>query len=389
MESILAPHRIASHRIGVIGGGQLAWMLGQAAQTLGFPLWIQTPDPTDPAVAIATGTIFAPIADAQATAQLAQQCDVITFENEFVDLAALQTLVGAGVQFAPRLDNLRPLLDKYDQRCYFQTIALPTPEFSLLTRNGAGQLNNPWGFPVVLKMRRQGYDGQGTYIIHDGEDLEKAVKNQPLDRFLLEEFVPFDRELAVMVARSSQGEIAIYPVVETQQEDQVCRRVIAPAPVDLAIQQAAQKIAQTFIEAIEGVGIFGLEFFLTQDDRLLINEVAPRTHNSGHYTLEACYTSQFEQQIRAICNLSLGCPDLKYTSAVMINLLGYESAHHTYECQRQALAQIPQASLYWYNKPQARPGRKMGHLTIVFDEKSDRLDLKTINQVVERIWTRH
>ena len=382
METIVAPPRI-----GVIGGGQLAWMLGKAAQNLGFPLWVQTPDPTDSAVAIAAGTIFAPIADAQGTAKLAQQCDVITFENEFVDLAALQALVTAGVQFAPRLDNLQPLLDKYDQRCYFQTIALPTPAFALLTRNERGQLNNPWGFPVVLKLRRQGYDGQGTHIIHDGNALEKAVENQPLDRFLLEEFVPFERELAVMIARSSLGEIAIYPVVETQQENQVCRRVIAPAPVDLSIQKAVQKIAQTFIEAIEGVGIFGLEFFLTPDDRLWINEVAPRTHNSGHYTLDACYTSQFEQQIRAICNLSLGCPDLKYTSAVMINLLGYESANHGYEYQRQALAQIPQASLYWYNKSQARPGRKMGHLTIVFDEKSDRLDLKTINQVVERIWT--
>ena len=145
-------------------------------------------------------------------------------------------------------------------------------------------------------------------------------------------------------------------------------------------------MAKTFIETLKGVGIFGLEFFLDANDRLLVNEVAPRTHNSGHYTIEACHTSQFEQQLNAILNLPLGSPDLKYPSAVMINLLGYESATRDYQQQQQQLAAIPHATLHWYGKTQARPGRKLGHITIVSDQPSDRVDLAALNRQVDQAW---
>jgi len=378
--------RYSSPCIGVIGGGQLAWMLGLAAQKMGYEFWVQTPHTSDPAVTIATGTILAPIADALATAQMAEPCDVITFENEFVDLTALQGLADQGVNFAPRLENLAPLLDKYDQRCYLQKIGLPTPNFCILTRNAAGELENPWGFPVVLKTRRQGYDGLGTSILENEEALKNAIQTENPEDFLLEEFIPFERELAVMIARSSMGEVAVYPVVETQQADQVCRCVIAPAPISESLQRSVQAMAKTFIETLKGVGIFGLEFFLDANDRLLVNEVAPRTHNSGHYTIEACHTSQFEQQLNAILNLPLGSPDLKYPSAVMINLLGYESATHDYQQQQQQLAAIPHATLHWYGKTQSRPGRKLGHITIVSDQPSDRVDLAALNQQVDQAW---
>jgi 5-(carboxyamino)imidazole ribonucleotide synthase len=373
--------------LGVIGGGQLAWMLGQAAQSMGYDFWVQTPNMTDPAVGIATGTIIAPIADSTATSKLAQHCAVITFENEFVDLPKLQHLAQQGVQFAPRLDHLSPLLDKYDQRCYLQKIGLPTPPFCVLKRLESGVLENPFGFPVVLKARRQGYDGYGTTILENLEALENAVSPHQPEDFLLEEFVPFERELAVMVARSFKGEISLYPVVETQQKNQVCHRVIAPAPIDISLQQEVQEMAQKFIEILGGVGIFGLEFFLTSDHRLLVNEIAPRTHNSGHFSLDACLTSQFEQQLRAIFNLPLGAPDLKYKSAVMINLLGYESSCDHYHHQQNGLRQIPQSFLYWYGKTEARPGRKMGHLTLVFDVPSHQLDLEHIDQFVSRHWS--
>jgi 5-(carboxyamino)imidazole ribonucleotide synthase len=378
--------RHGSPRVGVIGGGQLAWMLGLAAQSLGYDLWVQTPKSSDPAVAIATGTILAPIADATATAQLAKHCDVITFENEFVNLPQLQHLADQGVNFAPRLETLAPLLDKYDQRCYLQSIGLPTPKFCLLTQAHTGDFNNPWGFPVVLKARRQGYDGRGTCILETPEALNHALENQNPEDFLLEEFIPFDRELAVMIARSPSGEISLYPVVETQQENQVCHRVIAPAPISEPLKRSVQQFAQTFIEQLNGVGIFGLEFFLTPDDRILVNEVAPRTHNSGHYTIEGCHTSQFAQQLRAVLNLPLGSSDLKHRSAVMINLLGYESATCNYVEQRQKLAQIPHSTLHWYGKTQAHPGRKLGHITIVSDQDSDRLDVSALQDQVMKVW---
>jgi 5-(carboxyamino)imidazole ribonucleotide synthase len=378
--------RYSSPRIGVIGGGQLAWMLGLAAKKMGYEFWVQTPHTTDPAVTIATGTILAPIADAVATAHLAECCDVITFENEFVNLSALQHLADQGVNFAPRLENLAPLLDKYDQRCYLQKIGLPTPNFCVLTRNETGDFENPWGFPVVLKARRQGYDGRGTSILESYEALKNAVQDHNPEDFLLEEFIPFERELAVMIARSPGGEIALYPVVETQQENQVCRFVLAPAPIPESLQEAVRAMAKTFMEKLNGIGIFGLELFLAPNDRLLVNEIAPRTHNSGHYTIEACETSQFQQQLNAILNLPLGSPTLTCASAVMINLLGYESATSEYATQRQKLAAIPHASLHWYGKTQARPGRKLGHLTIVSDQPSNSLDLAILNQQVETAW---
>jgi 5-(carboxyamino)imidazole ribonucleotide synthase len=361
-------------------------MLGLAAKKMGYEFWVQTPHTTDPAVTIATGTILAPIADAVATAHLAECCDVITFENEFVNLSALQHLADQGVNFAPRLENLAPLLDKYDQRCYLQKIGLPTPNFCVLTRNETGDFENPWGFPVVLKARRQGYDGRGTSILESYEALKNAVQDHNPEDFLLEEFIPFERELAVMIARSPGGEIALYPVVETQQENQVCRFVLAPAPIPESLQEAVRAMAKTFMEKLNGIGIFGLELFLAPNDRLLVNEIAPRTHNSGHYTIEACETSQFQQQLNAILNLPLGSPTLTCASAVMINLLGYESATSEYATQRQKLAAIPHASLHWYGKTQARPGRKLGHLTIVSDQPSNSLDLAILNQQVETAW---
>ena len=196
------------NRVGIIGGGQLAWMMADAAKMLSVELIIQTPSQTDPAVAIATQTILAPIDDADSTAHLAAGCDVITFENEFVDLDALSELEKQGVCFRPSLSALKPLLDKYDQRCYLRDRHLPVPKFFALE---AGASLQTVELPIVLKTRRHGYDGQGTFILKTAEELEAILttfNNQPL---LVEEFVPFDRELAVMAARSLMGEIVVYP----------------------------------------------------------------------------------------------------------------------------------------------------------------------------------
>ncbi len=386
-------------RVGVIGGGQLAWMMAEGAAKLGLDLIVQTPHSTDPAVAIATDTILAPIADASATAQMAFQCDVITFENEFVDLDALHQLAQQGVCFCPSLDALQPLLDKYDQRSYLQQIGLPTPQFAAFQPADAAQTLTPTPTqPAVLKTRRHGYDGQGTFIVKTPEELQSTLTYLSGVPLLIEEFVPFERELAVMAARSVSGEVVVYPVVETQQQHQVCRWVLAPAAVDPAITTQVEAIARQLLTSLHVVGIFGIEFFLTIDGKVLVNEVAPRTHNSGHYTLDACETSQFEQQLRAISGLPLGSPALRSAGAVMVNLLGYETATSDYQLQRDRLAAIPRARVHWYGKTESRSGRKLGHVTVLLNETSlnesslngqnseQREQAMAIVQTVESIW---
>ena len=378
----VAPSR-SVQRVGVIGGGQLAWMMAAAAEKLGLELWVQTPSPTDPAVAIAAQTILAPVDDAIATAQLAAHCDVITFENEFVDLPALTHLAQQGTCFRPSLDALRPLLDKYDQRTLMESLGLPTPSFTIQELLPYAE-SFPPSFPVVLKTRRHGYDGQGTFIVHSAAELETTLAQLASVPVLLEKFIPFERELAVMAARSLNGEIAIYPIVETQQETQVCRRVIAPAKINDEITTLIETIVRTLLTHLQVVGIFGIEFFLTKDGTVLINEIAPRTHNSGHYTLDACATSQFEQQLRAICGLPLGRAAMTTAGAVMVNLLGYEQSVSDYMTQRRALAAIPHAHMYWYGKTESRPGRKLGHVTVLLDEAALLQDQAIANDSVMR-----
>ena len=372
-------------RVGVVGGGQLAAMMGDAASALGIELVVQTPDATDPAVSVAAGTILAAIDDVLATAQLANECDVITFENEFVDLDGLRSLEQKNVLFQPSLSSLDPLLDKYVQRCYLQGLGLPTPRFWAWDCSQDLHLD----FPFVVKVRRHGYDGQGTFIVKDRESFESIRADLRGQSLLVEEFVPFDRELAVIAARSTTGEIAIYPIVETQQENQVCRLVIAPAQISLEVKSDAEAIVRTLLNSLEAVGVFGIELFLTTDNKLLVNEIAPRTHNSGHFTIDACETSQFEQHLRAVCQLPLGNCDLKCAGAVMVNLLGYESAESDYLEKRKQLAQIDGAFVHWYDKKVSRPGRKLGHVTVLLGEEpvaQGRTQAEAIAQTVESIW---
>ena len=393
-------------RVGVIGGGQLAWMMADAAKKLGIKLVVQTPNASDPAVAIAAETIFAQVDDAKGTATLASRCDVITFENEFVDLEALLLLAQQGICFRPSLQVLSQILDKYDQRCYLQQLGLPVPKFVALPNlgeerqgeNSRSQIDLLATFPVVLKASRHGYDGQGTFIIKDLDTLEQKLAassqqpgHQPL--FLLEEFVPFERELAIIAARSITGEIVTYPIVETQQQEQVCRRAIAPAEISPDVAAEVEAIAHTLLHSLQAVGVFGIELFLTPEGKVLVNEIAPRTHNSGHFTLDACETSQFEQHLRAVCDLPLGNPALQCQGAVMINLLGSDYAQNDYIVKRQQLGEIKGSHVHWYGKSESRPGRKLGHVTVLLDSRNRTQSIayasrvgEVIAQKVESLW---
>jgi 5-(carboxyamino)imidazole ribonucleotide synthase len=394
--SSTSPESSPIRRVGIIGGGQLAWLMSAAAAKLGVELRVQTPQPTDPAVSIAADAIFAPIDDATATAQLAQHSDVITFENEFVDLQALARLAQADVCFRPSLTALSPLLDKYQQRSYLKDLGLPTPKFTALEEffglhvsQLVEQISASFGFPVVLKTRRHGYDGQGTFVLKDRQSLASVLQQVDPRSLLVEEFVPFERELAVIVARSSTGEIAVYPIVETQQKQQVCHLVLVPLSLSPTLVQEIETIAQTLMHSLQAVGVFGIELFLTSEGNVLVNEIAPRVHNSGHFTLDACKTSQFEQHLRAVCGLPLGDPALIAKGAVMVNLLGYEHSHNDYLTERQQIAKLPQAHLHWYGKAEARPGRKLGHVTVLLDESNPpapRQQGLAVAQTISAIW---
>ncbi len=386
------------HQVGVIGGGQLAWMLREAAQSLGLELVIQTPYTTDPALsnslqedpALCVKAVLASVDDAVATAQLAQQCQVITFENEFVDLDALGHLEAQGVCFRPGLSVLAALLDKYEQHRFLESIGVSVPAFSTITpQTDLAALG--FGFPVVIKSRRHGYDGQGTFIIHSAAGLEQFWQGFTHDltdidqRFMVEAFVPFERELAMMAARSATGEMALYPVVETHQENQVCHWAIAPTPLPPATQSQIQTLATTLLESLDAIGIFGVELFLTPDGQVFVNEIAPRTHNSGHLTIDASKTSQFEQHLRAVCGLPLGDPALHTLGAVMVNLLGFETAVSNYLVQRQRLAAVPHATVHWYGKADAKPGRKLGHVTVLLDTNTREAAI-AVAQQIESLW---
>lgn len=377
-------------RIGVIGGGQLAWMMASAATELELELVVQTPHETDVAVSLATATVLADVDNVAATALLATKCDVITFENEFVNLAELGKLAADGVCFRPSLSALAPLLDKYTQRCYLRNLGLPVPQFDALE---TAQLPPGFSFPVVVKARRNGYDGQGTFIIKDKSALESLYHRYPDTPFLIEEFIKFDRELAVIAARGVTGETVTYPILETQQEEQVCRRVFTLGDLPASITEVCDSIARKLLVSLDAIGLLAIELFATPDGKVLVNEIAPRTHNSGHLTIEACATSQFSQILRAVAGLPLGSTELTCAGAVMVNLLGYEDIESDYLTKRQQIAEIPNTYVHWYGKTQSRIGRKLGHVTILLDpptatrhDRNNRQQAEALARQVESIW---
>jgi 5-(carboxyamino)imidazole ribonucleotide synthase len=382
---------VTRQKIGVIGGGQLAWMMAIAAKDLGVELAIQAASPDDTAVNVADFIIYGKVADASATAKLAENCQVITFENEFVDLVALQELVDQSgdrsLLFLPKLETLAISVDKLNQRQHFRDHQIPTPKFySVDTEVGLLASADHLGYPLVLKARRHGYDGKGTWVIDNEMELRSAWESMQKAPAIAEAFIPFERELAVIVARSQSGEMVIYPVVETLQTNQVCRRTIAPARVDKQVSERVTTIAKQIVTTLDAIGVFGIEFFLTAEGEVSVNEIAPRTHNSGHYTIEGCQTSQFEQLLRVVSGMQLGDVSMVAPVAVMVNLLGFENAFGAeadYLDQRAAIASFPNTHIHWYNKKRSTVGRKLGHVTILAETHDIAIG---ISDRIESIW---
>ena len=362
----------APSAIGVVGGGQLAWMLAAAAQELSLPLHVQTPCADDPAVALAAGVIQAPLDDVAATRRLAATCQAITFENEWVDLQALASLVEEGVTFYPSLDALASLVSKHEQRLLLQRLGLPSPAWLPLgalqpLKSADPVLPEGWTFPVMAKAATGGYDGKGTRLLNGQQDLLDLWDQIDPEDWILEAFVSFDCELSQLACRDREGNVVCYPLVQTHQHQQVCDWVLSPAVVPHAVQAFARNIAASLLTALDYVGVLSIELFHGPAG-LVVNEIAPRTHNSGHVTIEACRTSQFAQQARIVAGLPTGPVDLQVPGALMVNLLGFEHSSDDYLDRRRQLADLPGATLHWYGKRQSSPGRKLGHVTLLLDD---------------------
>lgn len=352
--------------VGILGGGQLARMTVEAATPLNFKVAILEAEEDSPAGKIATFEIVGRWDDLETLEKLIKVCDVITLENEFVDADVLQRLEASGRPVYPGALTLALVQDKARQKQTLAATGLPVPAFSPVSSfEEVKEFGERYGWPLVLKARRNGYDGRGNYTLKMPEDIAEGFQRLgwPDRTLLVEQYVPFAKELAVMVTRGRKGETAVYPVVETVQKNHICHTVSAPAAVAPAVAQEAARIARQAIEAIDGVGVFGVELFLTEENAVLINELAPRPHNSGHYTIEACQTSQFENHLRAVLGLPLGSPAL-LAPAAMVNLLGVTNSEANPRGLNQALA-VPGVRVHLYGKAQSRSGRKMGHVTAV------------------------
>jgi 5-(carboxyamino)imidazole ribonucleotide synthase len=350
--------------VGIIGGGQLALMLVRAASQLGLRARILESSPDCPAQREAADFCEGSHQSVAALNQLATGAEVITLENEFVEASLLAALEAGGREVWPSSRTMSLVQDKLVQKQTLRDAAVPVVGFLPVHQGAAlADLAREIGLPFVLKKRRLGYDGTGNFTVRGEEDWPSALDKLggPESGLYAERWCRFERELAVIVTRSTNGEHAIYPVVETRQREHVCEQVIAPAPVPEAIASRARHLALQAIEAIDGAGSFGVEFFLQDNGALLVNEIAPRVHNSGHYTIEACECSQFENHIRAIRGLPLGSTKLR-APAAMVDLLAKASASGAPRGIAAALA-IPGAHLHLYGKLNAAPGRKMGHVT--------------------------
>jgi 5-(carboxyamino)imidazole ribonucleotide synthase len=356
--------------IGILGGGQLAKMSALAAYRLGLQVAIIEPAEDSPAGVMTKHEFTEGWLSPTELNRFIAASDIITLENEFIAPEILDTIAERRLVL-PSPDTMRLVQDKFIQKQTMQAAGIPVPAFAAINSiQEAYDFGKTHSYPYMMKTRTLGYDGNGNMTVNRDNQAMVAFTRFTSDpdvprQMMGEAFVKFRKELAVMVARNRRGETAVYPCVETVQEHHVCHYVLAPAPdVDERIRRKAQEIALAAVEAVQGVGVFGIEFFLTENDEILYNEIAPRPHNSGHYTIEGSYTSQFENHIRAICNLPLGSGDLVAPAAVMANLLGKRIGSGIPDTVT-GLMRHGKAALHLYGKRTSRVGRKMGHLTVL------------------------
>lgn len=353
------------NRIGIVGGGQLGRMMTFEAHKMGFHVTILDPTPNSPAGQVADYQIVADYNDRSALAELARRSDVITYEIELEDSGLFDELVKNGAEVHPSVETFKRINDKYTQKVFLKSSGIPVADFLPVdTTDDIVQAAKAFGYPFFLKTRLFAYDGRGNALIRKPGDIVAVQKSLQGLGLYVEKLVLFTKELAVMVARNTKGAISTYPVVETIHKNNICHVVKIPAPVDRTAAKKAQAIAKRVMKHLKGAGVFGIEMFLTHGGQVLVNEIAPRVHNSGHYTIEACVTNQFAQHIRAISGLPLGDTDMLTPAAVMVNILGERTAPADHAGLERALA-ISGVNVHIYGKKDTKLERKMGHITAI------------------------
>ena len=361
--------------VAVIGGGQLARMLAEPAAALGVPLRLLAEAEGVSAAQVIPDTIVGDYRDLEMLRKVTSGAQVVTFDHEHVPTEHLHALAEAGVAVRPGPEALVHAQDKAVMRERLTALGVPCPRHAVVTSVADVEA---FGLPCVLKVTRGGYDGRGVWTVRDHSEAEEAFATAAATgvRVLAEELVDFRRELAALVARSPSGQAAAYPVVASTQLDGICHEVVAPAP-DLAPELAthAQQIALTIAKELDVVGILAVELFETHDGQVLVNELAMRPHNTGHWTQDGAVTSQFENHLRAVLDLPLGSPALRAPWTVMVNILGGPSDQvgRLYDGYPHALARDPHLRVHLYGK-ELRPGRKVGHVNAYGDDLEDCLE---------------
>jgi len=365
-------------RIGIVGGGQLGKMLAMDAKRLGLKVNILDPSYDCPASSISDEHIVAGFNDRQGIMRLAEMSHVLTYEIELVDADVLKELEDKGYKVRHPSYVVKVTQDKYMQKFILSKHGIPTARFMLIDGNLSDV--SSLGYPLVIKVRKGGYDGRGNIVIRSKEDLESLRLKEFIRRysskdnigFYAEEYVNFVKEISVIVARAYDGSSVAYPVAENIHDDGILDTSIVPARIDEHTYNKAREIARDVIDAFNGIGVFGVEMFLTSDGSIMVNEIAPRVHNSGHYTIEACNVSQFEEHIRAIMDMPLVEPRMICNSAVMVNILGNDAVNGKYALSNiDALLSIDGLRLHIYGKSTNKGRRKLGHMTILSNSRED------------------
>ena len=350
--------------LGIIGGGQLGMMLTEAANTMKSEISnVIVLDPTKncPASKVGAEQIVADFKDASAIKELAKKCDIITYEIESGDSQVLKSLEET-CEINPSPETLEIIQDKLVQKRFLAKNDIPVAEFREITSKDELESKiNEFGLPVLLKTRTGAYDGRGNFKISTLDQIPEALQVFEDQSLMIEKFVDFKMEVSVIASRSTSGEIRTYPLVENMHKDNILNMTIAPARTDETISKNAEKIAHKTMEVLHGAGVFGIEMFVTDDNQILINEIAPRVHNSGHHTLQSSITSQFEQHLRAILGLELGDTKLIYPT-IMYNILGPKDFIGRYKLPS---IDLENTFLKMYGKLESKPQRKIGHVNLV------------------------
>jgi 5-(carboxyamino)imidazole ribonucleotide synthase len=362
---------VAGPVVGIIGGGQLARMLAEAASPLGVHIRVLAGPADEGAAEVVPDTVVGSPDDARALREFAGTVDVVTFDHENVDHEVLRAIEESGVAVRPGVDTLR-FADKAHQRRAFADAGIPVPPFAIVDASASDALDRAVAFAdehgdqaddrrIVVKASRGGYDGRGVWMLGASElaGFLSGYEGAPL---VLEPRLPLDREVAVLVARRPAGEVAVWPVVETVQVNGMCDEVLLPAPVDPELASDAVAVGRRIAETTGAVGVFAVELFISGGS-VLVNEIAPRVHNSGHVTIEGSRTSQFEQHLRAVLDWPLGPTDAVAPAAVMANVVG-GPRDDPRQRQAEALRAVPGAHVHLYGKT-PRPERKIGHVTVL------------------------